>query len=135
MSGITTNAADVARAIRRRTAAWDGALNRAMRKSLVALYAESERRLMGGENPPWTYPVPNRSFQLRRSLDTQQRSAVEGYVINKAPYARAIHSGEISVGRGRRRRMKTFTARPFFADAVRAVNVPEIYRREFEAVL
>ena len=131
MAKIDTNAIEVEREFRARADHWDRLLDISMRKSLIALDRESVK-LLSGHGDPWTYPVPVRSGNLRRSQRTQQPSPVLGFVLNVAGYARAIHSGLISVGRGPGRKTKQFRARPWLIDAAERADVPGIFKRTFD---
>ena len=89
-------------------------------------------KLLSGTGAAWSYPVPVRTGNLRRSLwritpagykggqpnETYNLGPGEAYVGDSAEYARAIHDGRIfrralSGGRG--------MGRPFLTDAMNAV--------------
>lgn len=129
-AGVETNAAEVAIAVRELGPAMHAALHRGMRKALNRLERHAAINLSGA-GAPWSYPVPVRSGNLRRSLRREQRSAVEGYVIAGASYAWAIHEGEMEVGGA----MRSYTRRPFMDDASDAVDVHAIFDAEFAGVL
>lgn len=128
---VDTNAIEVERVFRARAEHWDRLLDISMRKSLIALDREAAK-LLSGSGDAWTYPVPIRSGNLRRGQRTQQPSPVLGFVLNVTSYARAIHTGLISVGRGAGRKMKQFRARPWLTDAAERADVPGIFKRTFD---
>lgn len=117
MTGISTNAQQVAARFADRAKRWDSALARAMRRALVAVEGAAADRLTGS-GAPMSYPVPVRTGFLRRSLGSQLIGVAEGMVFNTADYAHAVHSGRVGLGYGRRgtRQVKP---RPFLEDALR----------------
>lgn len=132
---VETNAAEVAIEVRRLGPQLDAALDRAMRLSLNALERNAVRRL-SGSGAAWTYPVPVRTGNLRRSLARRQPSALEGLVVNTAAYAWAIHEGEIPVRTpGGGHTMRRFTRRPYMDDAATDTDVYPIFERELGRAL
>lgn len=130
---IDTNAAQVAQAYAERAARWDGALQRAMRRALVAVEGAAVDRL-SGSGAPGSYPIPVRTGFLRRALGSRIVSPSEGLVFNTANYAWALHTGDIAVGhRGAGR--KKVEPRPFLQDAVNDVLPADMVFRDMEAAL
>lgn len=120
MTGISTNARQVAAIFADRSKRWDSALARAMRRALIAVEGAAADRLTGS-GAPGAYPVPVRTGFLRRALGSKLIGTDTGMVFNTADYAHAVHSGRVGLGYGRRgtRQVKP---RPFLEDALRDAN-------------
>lgn len=118
MPSMTTNGTQVAAVYRRIRATLDASLDRGMTMALLAVERAQVKNLSGG-GAPFSYPVPVRTGNLRRSAGHSRESLTSGYVFNTAAYAGAVHSGHVSewTGRGEHRTVDR-TARPFLTDAV-----------------
>lgn len=133
MTGIVTNARQVAAIFADRSKRWDSALSRAMRRALAAVEGAAADRLTGG-GAPMSYPVPVRTGFLRRSLGSKLLGVAEGMVFNTADYAHAVHSGRIGIG-GRRKGTRIVKPRPFLEDALKAADPGRLIFEAMEKAL
>ncbi|HZP85862.1 MAG TPA: hypothetical protein VFB54_03515 [Burkholderiales bacterium] len=120
MSGIDTNANDVAAALEAKSAALERSVSVGMSNALAATDREAVKLLSGSNGAsPWSYPVPARTGNLRSARDVSQPSPGVGVIAFLADYAYAIYTGVVSqwAGRGKTRIVQR-VARPFADDAV-----------------
>lgn len=133
MTGVLTNARQVAAIFADRSKRWDAALARAMRRALVAVEGAAADQL-SGSGAPLSYPVPVRTGYLRRALGSKLVSQTEGLVFNTANYAHAVHSGRVGVGYGRKG-VRQVAARPFLEDALKKARPGDMIFQAMERAL
>lgn len=103
----------------------DSALQRGMRRLVLAVKREQVKNL-GGSGGPGDYPVPIRSGNLRLSAGSRVAGPLLGFVFNRATYARAIHEGFQPYNNQNARQIR---ARRFLDRAAEAVDSGEIIQR------
>ncbi|MDR3389927.1 MAG: hypothetical protein P4L92_23060 [Rudaea sp.] len=124
MTGISTNADDVAARIQGKADRLSAAVATSMRSALLAVEAEAVKNLSGsGSAAAYSYPVPARTGNLKNDRVVSQPSAYLGIIAFLADYAWAVHSGIVTefAGRGKTRKVQR-PARPFADDAVKAAQ-------------
>ena len=126
---IQTNASEVAAAIAARGPAFGNAVAIGIRAVTQAVHSAAVANLTGS-GAAYSYPVPVRKGQLRRSMGTQSERT-EGFVFNTAAYANAVHTGNVHQWNG----MVKQSARPFLDDAVETVDVLGLMAAEIKKVL
>lgn len=108
---------DLITVFRRRRERLEGALEQGMRRATNRVEREM-LRLLGGHlnDPPGSYPVPNRTGNLFRGGFSEVLSPVLGVVgVQGVSYARVIHGGTGTSSK--------HGPRPFLTDAAEAVDV------------
>jgi len=135
MTGIRSNAEQLAARYRRRAQQLPGAVTRGLLRVLTLVNAKQIENLSGSSSaPPGAYPVPIRNPQsgLRQSANWRQLSPTVGIVLNTARkggfnYAVAVHEGRGSSAK--------YGARPFLDDAARAVDAAQVMAVEVRGAL
>lgn len=123
MINITHNFGDRATQFARYAGAWTRAVAAGLRDVAITVERAAEKNLRGGGSAaPGSYPVPVRTGNLRRSLQSRFDER-QSMVINSAVYARAIHEGFQPYGNPKARRIGR---RPFLQDAVDSIDATEI---------
>lgn len=121
MTGVITNAAQIADVFAARRKRWDAARQTGLRRIVAAAEEEIGKRAAGG-SASGDYPIPVRSGFLRRSTGSKVGQA-EALVFNSARYARAMQEGYHPYGNKRAAKMPP---RRFFDDGIAAVDSAEI---------
>lgn len=115
---ISTNAADLRDAYVLMGRRMDDALRKGMRRLVLNVEQQAVKRLTGA-GAPRSYPVPQPSGVLRRSMGVRIAGPLLGFVFNRAEYAKAIHDGFFPHGN---KKAPWVMGRRFMDDAVDAVD-------------
>jgi hypothetical protein len=132
MNRVDSNYAETAAKFDRWAAALTSGVTSAIRDITLGSEREAVKRLTGGSRPAGSYPVPNRTGFLRRSMGSRVRPE-EGILFNSAIYARAVHDGYTPYSNPRVQ--FNIGARPYMTDAVAAVDPETVVERAIEEAL
>jgi phage gpG-like protein len=122
MITIEHNFGDRATQFARYAGAWTRAVAAGLRDIAISVERAAALNLRGRSKIAGSYPVPVRTGNLRRSLQSRFNDR-ESMVIVSAVYARAIHQGFTAYGNPTARYVP---GRPYLQDAIDSVDRNEI---------